>query len=89
MNNSLMDVNSKLDNFQTLRSNRKKTVGLNTSRSKWSVSNARINMRKYKPVVQDDEEQVKQVMTDAVFAKENDQYFQTGIYGNNNRNIHF
>lgn len=75
MNNSLLEINSKLDNFQSLKSNRKKPMGLNTSRSKLSVSNARINMRKFKPVMEEQKQMPNVVMADIVFEKQNDEYF--------------
>jgi hypothetical protein len=83
MNNTLMDVNSRLDSFQNLRSGRtRKTPGKNTSRSKLSNSNARLNMRKFKPVT----ESPREIMADEIFSNENDEYFTTGIYYKNKRN---
>ena len=49
MNYTMQDVNSKLDRFQNLKSGRRKTPGMNTSRSKVSNSTARLNMREFKP----------------------------------------
>lgn len=66
MNNTMVDVNSKLENFQNLKSKRKRPPGMNTSRSKVSVSNARLNMKKFKP--QDEVIIPRLTMADEVFA---------------------
>lgn len=69
MNNTMTDVNSKLDSFQNLKSGRRRGPGMNTTRSKVSNSTARLNMREFKPkpVVEE-----KQTMADRAFDWEND-----------------
>jgi hypothetical protein len=84
MNNTMTDVNSKLDKWQNLKSGRRKTPGMNTSRSKVSNSSARINMREFKPTQNVDDDH-KVTMADHAFSRENDEYFNTGIYNKNRR----
>ena len=88
MNNTMNDVNKKMDQFQNLKSGKKKSKGFNTSRSKVSSSAARINMREFKPAptVQDHQ---KITMADRVFERENDEYFNTGIYNKKQRKNRF
>jgi len=82
------DVNKRMDSFQNLKYGKRKVTGFNTSRSKVSNSTARINMREFKPAPRVQDHQ-KITMADRVFERENDEYFNTGIYNKKGRKNRF